>query len=211
VAIRTAAPLVPHGGSLKAVREAAMHCRACDLWTLGTQTVFGEGPAHADVMLVGETPGDQEDKEGRPFVGPAGALLDKALRAAKIDRRNVYVTGVVKHFKWERSRTSNRRLHKKPNAAEIAACRPWLDAEIQHVRPRVIACLGATAAQGLIGRSFRVTHQRGVPIPSDLAEIMIATVHPASVLRAPDEQARAIAERDFFADMVTIGRYIRRR
>jgi uracil-DNA glycosylase len=185
-----------------------MHCKACHLWTSGTQTVFGEGPDRADVMMVGEVPGDQEDKEGHPFVGPAGALLDQALRAAKIDRKKVYVTNVVKHFKWERVGASPRRIHKKPNAAEIAACHPWLNAEIDHVRPRVIACLGATAAQALIGRSFRVTQQRGVPIPSKLAEIMIATVHPASVLRAPDERARQQAEREFFADIATIGRYI---
>ncbi len=205
----TAAPLVPHGVPLAGVREAAMHCKACHLWTMGTETVFGVGPEHADVMMVGEVPGDQEDRAGIPFVGPAGELLNAALHAAGIDRDQVYLTNVVKHFKWERVGTSPRRIHKKPNAAEIAACRPWLDAEIQHVRPRVIGCLGATAAQALLGRSFRVTEQRGVPVPSPLAEVVIATVHPASVLRAPDPRTRQVAEREFFADIATIGRYIR--
>jgi len=208
-ATETAAPLVPPGGSLEAVREAAMDCRACHLWTLGRQTVFGVGPEHAAVMMVGEVPGDQEDREGLPFVGPAGKLLDAALHNARIDRSTVYVTNVVKHFKWERIGASPRRIHKKPNAAEIAACRPWLDAEIDRVRPRVLVCLGSTAAQALLGRTFRVTANRGVPVPSSLAELVIATVHPASVLRAPDELARQRAEKEFFADIATIGRHIR--
>jgi uracil-DNA glycosylase len=160
-------------------------------------------------MMIGEVPGDQEDREGLPFVGPAGKLLDAALQRAQIDRSTVYVTNVVKHFKWERIGASPRRIHKKPNAAEIAACRPWLDAEIDRVRPRVIVCLGSTAAQALLGRAFRVTANRGVPVPSSLAELVIATVHPASVLRAPDELARRRAEEEFFADIATIGRYIR--
>jgi DNA polymerase len=187
-----------------------MSCRACDLWTLGTQTVFGEGPAHATVMMVGETPGDQEDREGVPFVGPAGKLLDAALEAAGIDRAAVYVTNVVKHFKWERVGQSPRRIHKKPSMAEITACRPWLDAEIGRIRPRVIVCLGATAAQALLGRGFRVTEQRGVPVESPLAPLVMATVHPASVLRAPDPAARRSAEREFFADIVVAGKFIRR-
>jgi uracil-DNA glycosylase len=205
----TAAPLVP-AGPLSAVRKAALGCRACDLWTLGTQTVFGEGPAHATVMMVGETPGDQEDREGAPFVGPAGKLLDAALAAAGIDRSAVYVTNVVKHFKWQRVGKSPRRIHQKPNAAEIAACRPWLDAEIDRIKPRVIVCLGATAAQALLGRTFRVTEQRGVPVESPLAPLVIATVHPASVLRAPDPAARRSAEQEFFDDIRVIGKYARR-
>jgi len=206
---QTAAPLVP-AGPLSAVRKAALGCRACHLWTLGTQTVFGVGPAHATVMMVGEAPGDQEDRDGEPFVGPAGKMLDAGLAAAGIDRSAVYVTGVVKHFKWKRVGTSERRIHQKPNAAEIAACRPWLDAEIDRVRPRVLVCLGSTAAQALLGRGFRVTAQRGVPVESPLAPIVIATVHPASVLRAPDLAARRSAEREFFDDIRVIGRYVRR-
>lgn len=209
LARQTAAPLVPPG-PLSAVRKAALGCRACDLWTLGTQTVFGEGPAHATVMMVGETPGDQEDREGAPFVGPAGKLLDAALGAAGIDRSAVYLTNVVKHFKWKRVGKSPRRIHQKPSAAEIAACRPWLDAEIDRVRPRVILCLGATAAQALLGRAFKVTEQRGVPVASPLAPVVMATVHPASVLRAPDLAARRSARAEFFADMAVAGRLARR-
>jgi uracil-DNA glycosylase len=205
----TAAPLVPPG-ALSSVRKAALGCRACDLWTLGTQTVFGVGPAHAEVMIVGETPGDQEDREGEPFVGPAGKLLDAALTAAGIDRSAVYLTNVVKHFKWKRVGKSERRIHQKPSASEIAACRPWLDAEIRLVKPRVLVCLGSTAAQALLGRAFRVTEQRGVPVESPLAPIVIATVHPASVLRAPDSAARRSAGREFFADIGAIGERIRR-
>ncbi len=204
----TAAPLVPQSAPLEAVRAAARGCRACHLWKLGTQTVFGVGPDRATVMLIGEVPGDREDREGVPFVGPAGELLDAALAAAGIDRAKVYITNVVKHFKWERAGGSPRRLHKKPNAAEITACRPWLDSEIAHVRPRVIVCLGATAAQALLGRAFRVTKQRGVPVPSPLAPTVLATWHPAAVLRAPDPDARQRAEGELFADLASVARYL---
>ena len=172
----SAASYVPERPTLEKVRAAAKGCKACWLWTLGTQTVFGEGPRQADVMFVGEQPGDQEDKAGRPFVGPAGKLLDRALDEAGIDRKAVYVTNAVKHFKWERGERSTRRIHKKPNDAEIRACRPWLESEIALVRPRVIITLGATASQALLGKQFRVTKDRGKPIASPLAEAIFATV-----------------------------------
>jgi uracil-DNA glycosylase family protein len=173
---------------LKSARLAAKDCRACDLWKLGTQTVFGEGPAKARVMLVGEQPGDREDIEGKPFVGPAGALLDKALAEAGIDREQTYVTNAVKHFKWEPR--GKRRIHKKPNALEIAACRPWLDVEIELVKPDIVVCLGATAAQALLGRDFRVIRQRGQLLPFAARQQVLATVHPSSILRAADEATR---------------------
>src|ERR1700686_3768267 len=166
--------------SLDELREAAKSCKNCDLWTLATQTVFGEGAAHSKVMLVGEQPGDQEDQAGTPFVGPAGKLLDTALVEAGIDRKKVYLTNAVKHFKWEPR--GNRRIHKKPNAAEIAACRTWLDSEIAAIRPQVIVCLGATAAQALLGKDFRVTQHRGELMKSSLAPFIMATVHPSSIL-----------------------------
>jgi uracil-DNA glycosylase len=187
----TAAPIVPDTPSLPRLREAAAGCTACDLYKTGTQTVFGEGTRNAEVMFVGEQPGDQEDLQGKPFVGPAGKLLDKALEEAGIDRSQVYVTNVVKHFKW--TGRGKRRIHQKPNWSEIAACRPWLEAELDAVRPRVLVCLGATAAQALLGREFRVSRQRGVPVDSDLAEHVVATVHPSSILRA-DEREREFAE-----------------
>jgi DNA polymerase len=187
----TAAPLVPDKPSLPMLREAAAGCTACDLYKTGTQTVFGEGTRNADVMFVGEQPGDQEDLQGKPFVGPAGQLLDRALEEAGIDRSQVYVTNVVKHFKW--TGRGKRRIHQKPNWSEIAACRPWLDAELDVVQPRVLVCLGATAAQALLGRDFRVSRQRGAPVDSDLAEQVVATVHPSSILRA-DEREREFAE-----------------
>jgi DNA polymerase len=187
----TAAPLVPDKPSLPKLREAAAGCTACDLYKTGTQTVFGEGTRNADVMFVGEQPGDQEDLQGKPFVGPAGQLLDRALEEAGIDRSQVYVTNVVKHFKW--TGRGKRRIHQKPNWSEIAACRPWLDAELDVVQPRVLVCLGATAAQALLGRDFRVSRQRGAPVDSDLAEQVVATVHPSSILRA-DEREREFAE-----------------
>jgi uracil-DNA glycosylase len=180
--------LIPSHPTLDSAREAAKNCRACDLWKRGTQTVFGEGARHARVMFVGEQPGDKEDLQGRPFVGPAGALLDKALLEAGIDRRDTYVTNAVKHFKWEPR--GKRRIHKKPNSLEIAACRPWLDVEIELVKPQVIVCLGATAAQALLGRSFRVTQQRGQLLPFPAAPHIVATVHPSSILRAPDDESR---------------------
>ena len=178
----TAAPLVPERPSLTELRKAAAACAACDLHKTGTQTVFGEGSEDAKAMFVGEQPGDQEDKAGKPFVGPAGQLFDRALEDAGIDRQAVYVTNVVKHFKWVAR--GKRRIHQKPNAAEVAACRPWLEAELAVVKPRVLVCLGATAAQALLGREFRVTRERGRPVESDLAENVLATVHPSSILRA---------------------------
>src|SRR5512143_420453 len=188
---------IPDRPTLKTVRAAARDCRACDLWKTGTQTVFGEGPSRARLMLVGEQPGDQEDLTGHPFVGPAGKLLDKALADAGLDRADVYVTNVVKHFKWEPR--GKRRIHKKPRASEIAACRPWLDTEIALVRPQAIICLGATAAQALLGASFKVTAHRGAFIESPLAPIVLATVHPSSLLRAPDAETRR-RETDRFVD-----------
>ena len=185
--------------TLTSLRKEAARCRACPLWRRATQTVFGEGPAKAELFFVGEQPGDAEDKEGRPFVGPAGRVFDEALAEAGIDRRTVYVTNAVKHFKWEAR--GKRRIHQKPNAAETAACRPWLDAELQAVTPRVLVALGATAAQALLGRDFRVTKQRGVPVESDLAPTVLATVHPSSILRAPDEAARQEAYEAFVADL----------
>jgi uracil-DNA glycosylase len=201
----TAAPLVPEKPSLPKLREAAAGCTACDLYKTGTQTVFGEGARSAEVMFVGEQPGDQEDIQGKPFVGPAGKLLDKALEEAQIDRSRVYVTNVVKHFKWQAR--GKRRIHQKPNWAEIAACRPWLEAELEVVRPRVLVCLGATAAQALLGRDFRVSRMRGEPVDSELAEHVVATVHPSSILRA-DEREREFAEfvRDLEKVAALIGR-----
>ncbi|MBA2356875.1 MAG: UdgX family uracil-DNA binding protein [Actinobacteria bacterium] len=171
------------------LREAARGCRGCELYRLGTQTVFGEGLREAPVMLVGEQPGDQEDIQGRPFVGPAGKLLDRALIEAGIDRSRTYVTNAVKHFKWEPR--GRRRIHQKPTWAELTACRPWLDAELAVVKPRVLVCLGATAAQALLGRQFRVTRQRGQLIASPLAEHVTATIHPSAILRARDDQREA--------------------
>jgi uracil-DNA glycosylase len=173
------------------LREAAADCTACDLYKTGTQTVFGEGKQSAEVMFVGEQPGDQEDKAGKPFVGPAGQLLDEALVDAGIDRTTVYVTNVVKHFKWQAR--GKRRIHQKPNWSEIAACRPWLEAELAVVEPCVLVCLGATAAQALLGRQFRVTKERGRPVDSDLAEHVIATVHPSSILRDPETREQEYA------------------
>jgi uracil-DNA glycosylase len=185
--------------SLTSLRDEAAGCRACPLWEHATQTVFGEGPASARMLLVGEQPGDVEDREGRPFVGPAGRVLADALAQTGIDRGDVYVTNVVKHFKWKAR--GKRRIHQKPNAAEVAACRPWLDAELAAVSPNVLVLLGATAAQALLGSGFRVTKQRGVPVASDLAPHVLATVHPSSILRAPDEAARREAYSDFVADL----------
>jgi DNA polymerase len=194
--------LIPPRPSLKTVRAAAEGCRACDLYKRGTQTVFGEGPRRATVMLVGEQPGDAEDVAGHPFVGPAGRLLDRALEEAGIDRTQVYVTNVVKHFKWEPR--GKRRIHAKPNSAEIAACRPWLDTEIALVKPRVLVCLGATAAQALLGRAFKVTQQRGRFVSSELAPRVLATVHPSAILRAPDDDARHQEFNRFVADLRTV-------
>jgi DNA polymerase len=200
----TAADLIPDRPTLKKLREAAKDCRACDLWRLGTQTVFGEGSPNARLMLVGEQPGNEEDLTGRPFVGPAGKLLDRALAEARIDRATVYVTNVVKHFKWEPR--GKRRIHKKPSAREIAACRPWLHTEVALVKPRAIVCLGATAAQALLGRQFKVTAHRGELIPSPLAPLVLATVHPSSILRAPDDDARRREMERFIDDLRTVAR-----
>jgi uracil-DNA glycosylase len=202
-----AADLIPARPTLPTVREAARNCTACDLYKRGTQTVFGEGGKSARILFVGEQPGDQEDLAGRPFVGPAGKLLDRALADAGIDRGAVYVTNVVKHFKWEPR--GKRRIHKKPNAGEIAACRPWLDAEIQIVRPRAIVCLGATASQALLGRAFKVTAHRGELLTSPLAPIVLATVHPSSLLRAPDDETRRRETERFIDDLRAVARALR--
>ncbi len=195
----SAESLIPEKPTLTGLQKAATNCKACDLWENATQTVFGEGKRRAKVLFIGEQPGNDEDLQGRPFVGPAGRLLDQALEETGIDRRQTYVTNVVKHFKWEPR--GKRRIHKKPNSTEIEACRPWLEAEIAAVKPRVIVCLGATAAQTLLGREFRVSRQRGQPIPSPLAHIVIATVHPSSILRAPDEQSRRSEMQHFIDDL----------
>lgn len=205
----TAAPLVPERPTLPSLREAAAGCRACDLWERGTQTVFGAGPPDARIFFVGEQPGNEEDRVGEPFVGPAGRLLDQALQAAGIDRRLVYVTNVVKHFKWEAR--GKRRLHVKPNASEIAACRPWLDAELAVIRPRVVVLLGATAAQALLGKDFRVTRSRGELLENTgLAPYVMATVHPSSVLRAPDDETRHREREAFFEEIARLAPLVKR-
>jgi DNA polymerase len=199
----TAAPLVPSRPSLKKLRETAAGCKACPLWKTGTQTVFGEGSPKSEVMFVGEQPGDQEDKAGHPFVGPAGKLLDRALEEAGIDRSLTYVTNVVKHFKWKGQ--GKRRIHQKPSWSEIAACFPWLEAELAVVNPNVLVCLGATAAQALLGRQFRVTQHRGEPVDSALAPVVIATVHPSSILRADSREAQFA---DFVSDLKAVAAHI---
>ena len=214
----TARDFFPERLTLPRLREAALGCRACPLWRTGTQTVFGEGPRGAQVMFVGEQPGDKEDLAGHPFVGPSGALLNAALEDAGIDRRAVYVTNAVKHFKWERGEKGKRRIHKSPNTSEVRACHPWLEEEIALVRPRVIVCLGATAAQALLGKQFRVTQSRGraVSPPEGAADALarvgaiFATVHPSSVLRAPDPASRERAERDFRADVKKVAGYLKK-
>jgi DNA polymerase len=204
---KSAAELIPDHPTIKTVRDAAAECQACDLYKRGTQTVFGDGARKAELMFVGEQPGDQEDRVGKPFVGPAGMLLDRALEAAGIDRSSVYVTNVVKHFKWEPR--GKRRIHKKPSAGEISACRPWLDTEIHLVKPRAIVCLGATAAQALLGKSFRVTRIRGRFVPSTLAAFVLATVHPSSLLRAPDDETRRRETETFIEDLRKVARALR--
>jgi DNA polymerase len=204
--VGTAAPLLPERLSLLALREAAAGCRACPLWKTGTQTVFGEGLKRAEAMFVGEQPGDREDREGRPFVGPAGRLLDEAFEEAEIDRSLAYVTNVVKHFKWKPK--GKRRIHAKPSWSEIAACRPWLEAELAVVRPRVLVCLGATAAQALLGRDFRVTQRRGELVETDLAPKATATVHPSAILRAPDDESRRAEFAAFVDDLRVVARLI---
>jgi DNA polymerase len=205
---RSALDFFPEKISYTSLKTAAAGCMGCELYKLGTQTVFGEGKTAAEVMFVGEQPGDEEDKTGHPFVGPAGRMLDKALEEAGIDRDKTYVTNVVKHFKW--SPRGKRRIHEKPNAAEVRACSPWLTAEIQVVRPRVLVCLGATAAQMLFGKDFRVTKMRGQWLDSELADRVVATVHPSSILRAPDPEMREEQYLAFVADLVKIARELSR-
>jgi len=197
----------PEKHSLPAFRAAAADCKACDLWKRATQTVFGEGRRTAAVLFVGEQPGNEEDLIGKPFIGPAGRLFDTALEEAGIDRSQTYVTNVVKHFKWEPR--GKRRIHKKPNAGEISACRPWLEAEIALVKPKIIVALGATAAQALLGPKFRVTKQRGQLFESTLAPYIMATVHPSSILRAPDVETRHLEHRQFVADLKRLARILK--
>jgi DNA polymerase len=186
--------------TIAGLRDAASDCKACDLWKTATQTVFGEGPAKARIMLVGEQPGDQEDRAGHPFVGPAGKLLNEAMEKAGLERSTVYLTNVVKHFKWIAAQRGKRRIHKKPRYSEIHACRPWLDAELRMMKPQVLVCLGSTAAQSLLGRDFSVTRRRGQIIDSPLAPFVVATVHPSSILRA-DEEARHLQMQAFVNDL----------
>jgi DNA polymerase len=202
----SASNFFPDKLSLPSLRAAAAACQACDLWKRGTQTVFGAGSSRAVVMFVGEQPGNEEDLKGKPFVGPAGRLFADALAAAGIERSQTYITNVVKHFKWEPR--GKRRLHKKPNAEEISACRPWLEAEITVVKPNVIVALGATAAQALLGPKFRVTKQRGEFLESTLAPYLMATIHPASILRAPDDETRRLEQRRFVADLKKLARVL---
>jgi uracil-DNA glycosylase len=205
--VETAAPLIPSRPTIKKLQEAARGCRACPLWKSGTQTVFGEGSRTATVVFVGEQPGNDEDLAGKPFVGPAGKLLDKALAEAGIHRDEIYVTNAVKHFKWEPK--GKRRIHKKPSAREIAACRPWLEAELAVLNPRVLVCLGATAAQALLGKDFRVSQRRGELIESPLAPSVMATVHPSSILRAPDDEIRRAEMARFVEDLKQAAKVMR--
>jgi len=199
---------LPATPTLERLRSQAANCRACPLWKPATQTVFGEGPPGSRVMIIGEVPGNEEDLQGRPFVGPAGRLLREALEKVGIDARKVYLTNVVKHFKFEPR--GKHRLHKKPNAMEMSACRPWLDAELQALKPQVIVCLGATAAQALLGRAFRVSQQRGQNVSSPLAPFLLATVHPSSILRIPEQALRRQAREEFVADLRVAARAIAR-
>jgi uracil-DNA glycosylase family protein len=202
----TAAAFLPDRKSLPALREAVQGCRGCDLYKNATQAVFGEGAAHAEVVLVGEQPGDTEDLGGRPFVGPAGRLLDRALEEAAIDRTQTYVTNAVKHFKWQAR--GKRRIHQKPSWSESVACRPWLQAELAVVQPRVVVCLGATAAQSLLGRDFRVTQHRGELLDSDLAEHVTATIHPSAILRQQDDESRNAEFTAFVDDLRVVARVL---
>jgi uracil-DNA glycosylase family protein len=194
--------------ALASLREAARSCTRCPLYKLGTQTVFGEGPENASVMMVGEQPGDAEDLAGKPFVGPAGKLLDRAMEAAGIDRSRVYVTNAVKHFKWVAR--GKRRLHAKPNAGEVRACKLWLASEVELVQPRILVCLGATAAQAVFGPAFRVTRQGGAFLASPFADLTLATIHPSSILRAPDEAARHAAMAQLTKDLSTVAKRLKR-
>lgn len=199
----SAASLVPDSPDLEAVREAALACKACHLWRLGTQTVFGEGNPNARIMLVGEQPGDKEDLEGRPFVGPAGQLLTDAMDQAGLDRNEVYITNAVKHFKWAPT-GSGRRLHQKPNVREQRACRPWLEAEIARVHPEGILLLGATAAQAVLGADFKLTQNRGKMVQSPLAPFVLATLHPSAILRMPEATQRDLAFDSLVQDLKQI-------
>ena len=204
----SATDFLPKDESLPRLREAARDCRGCDLWKNATQTVFGEGNRGSTVMMVGEQPGDKEDRAGRPFVGPAGGVLDKALEAAGIDREEVYVTNIVKHFKW--TPRGRMRIHKKPSTREIAACRPWLDAELRTARPRIVVCLGSTAAQALLGRDFKVTQRRGEFIEKD-GVLFTATVHPSAILRSPDDESRHREMDLFIRDLKKVAGMLRER
>jgi len=205
----SAADFLPERRTLPALRSAAQGCRGCHLWKVGTQTVFGAGARRAEIMIVGEQPGDQEDLAGRPFVGPSGRLLDSALERAGLDRAEVYVTNAVKHFKWVPDGSGKRRIHKSPNASEIRACHPWLDEEIAVIEPRIIVALGATAGRALFGPAFRVTVQRGKALRTPLAEAGFATVHPSAVLRSPSE-LRGDAEKAFVSDLRKVAGYLAR-
>lgn len=206
----SASDLIPRTLTIPNLQRSAHDCKACELWRNATQTIFGEGPSRARVMLVGEQPGDQEDRQGHPFVGPAGRFLDEALVEAGVNRSQVYVTNVVKHFRWEASQRGKRRIHKKPRHSEIEACRPWLDAELKVVKPQVVVCLGASAAQALLGKDFRVTRDRGQLVPSDLAPQVIATTHPASILRAADRAAREQQRIEFVHDLKKVADLLNR-
>jgi DNA polymerase len=205
----TAAPFVPETTSVRVLNAAAHECRGCDLYKTATQVVFGAGPKGAQVMFVGEQPGDQEDRQGEPFVGPAGAMLDKALADAGIPRDAVYVTNAVKHFKWEPR--GKRRIHKKPRVSEIKACRPWLEAELEAVKPAIVVCLGATAAQSVLGPQFRLMAHRGEVLSSPLAAQVVATIHPSAVLRAPDAEGRRAAYEMLVGDLKLVARVLKRR
>jgi uracil-DNA glycosylase family protein len=200
----TADPFLPSVKTLPRLRQAAAGCKGCNLWRRGTQTVFGEGGAHSRVMFIGEQPGDREDRTGKPFVGPAGNLLDEALVQAGIDRKDVYVTNAVKHFSWEPDERGKRRIHKKPRVSEINACRPWLDAEISVVKPAILVCMGATAAQALFGKEFSVTRQRGTLMKTESAPHAMATIHPSAILRARDSETRNQQLRSFIGDLKKI-------
>jgi uracil-DNA glycosylase len=198
--------LTPAINTIAALRDAARDCTACDLYKTATQTVFGEGPSKSQIMFVGEQPGDQEDRAGHPFVGPAGKLLDEALEKVGIQHSKVYVTNVVKHFKWVAAARGKKRIHKKPRYSEIHACRPWLDAELRVVKPQILVCLGSTAAQSLLGRTFSVTRQRGQLIDSSLAPYVMATVHPSSILRTPDSKTRQLQMQAFISDLKAVSK-----
>jgi uracil-DNA glycosylase family protein len=204
----SASDFVPTRPTLPKLRAAVQKCRGCALYAIATQAVFGEGPKGAKLVVIGEQPGDAEDRAGRPFVGPSGLLLDRAFESAGIDRDEIYVTNAVKHFKWARDRRTTRRLHKTPSAGEVRACRPWLLAEVSLVKPQAILCLGATAGKAVFGPAFSVMKHRGAPLESELAPVAFATVHPSAVLRSPEGE-RGSAERRFFLDIEHVARHLR--